>query len=279
MHRGIVLFLLFPLFLTACGGGSNNNNTDPPSASIAGNWQMSLQPESVTTSTRAQSGFILQNGNTLTGQLFLLNPPCSGTSNVSGSIAGSSVSLALNPTGISVSLSGTVGSSPNSMSGNYSILSMGCTGNNASPANGTWTANLVTPVSGNFQGTFTHSSTPYSATGTITQGPNTGSLNATLTGTLSITGYCFTSANIAGGVSGTSAVMNLLDSNGNQIGAIEGTTSLDGSSMTGTFTYNGQGSTGVPGCRAAQGGPVCLVWQASGQTNCSTTSSDLSDPK
>lgn len=284
MHRTIALFLLFPFFLTACG--SSSHSADTASESISGNWQMTLQPADTTSAPRSQSGFLLQNGNTITGQLMLTDPPCSGTGNVSGSMSGSSVSMAIDPTGVSVSLTGTVGSNPNSMSGNYTILSSGCTGNNSSPDTGTWTASLVAPLNGNFQGTFTreNGTGSYSFAGTVTQGPNTGSLDATLSGTLNVTAYngataqCFTGGTLSGVASGTSAVMNLLDSNGNQIAEMYGTTSLDGSSMTGTFVYEGQGPTGIKGCKASEAGPVCVIWQPSGQTNCSI-SSDLSARK
>ncbi len=275
MHRSIALFLLFPFFLTACSN-SGGPSGDVASDSISGNWQMSLQPSNTKIAPHTQWGFLLQNGNILTGSLMLIDVPCSGTGTVSGSVSGTSVSMTLNPTGLTVELSGAIGSTPGSMSGNYTILSNGCTGPNASPDLGTWTATLVTPLNGSFQGNFdAHSGTSYQLGGTVTQGPNTGNLNATLSGTFNITGYCFTSANIVGVISGTSVVMNLVDSTGTQqIGEIDGTSSLDGTSMNGTLRYLGDPSGSV-GCRTPQGGPLCLSWQ----TGQCSTSGDQDEPK
>jgi hypothetical protein len=281
MQRSMALLLLFPLFLTGCGGGGNNNPADPAaSTSISGNWQMTLQPANTNAAPRAQSGFLVQSGNTVSGNLLLTDPPCSGTAAVSGNVSGTSVSIGLNPVGVSVSLTGTLGTPANSMSGSYTILSTGCVADNTSPDTGTWTGSLVSPLNGSFQGQFTlgNDTASYSLAGSVTQGPNTGTLNATVAGTFTMTGYCFASANISGVVNGTSAVMNLLDSTGNQIGEMYGTTSTDGSSMNGRFSYEGEGPTGAKGCRTPQAGPVCLIWQPSGNTNCSITS-DLSDPK
>jgi hypothetical protein len=271
MQRSIGFFVvLFCLLVTACGG--SGNNSDPPSASIAGNWQMSLQPADQNESPRIQSGFLVQNGNTLGGQLMLTDPPCSGTGAVSGSVDGGSVAITVNLTGISVSLNGTLGSGPNSMSGNYTILSTGCTGNSSSPETGTWTANLVTPLSGNFQGSFTfnNGTGPFSVTGTVSQGANTGSANALLSGTLdisnssNITPYCFGTApfTVSGVVSGTSVVMNVLDSIGNQFGQIYGTSSITSgtTSVTGKIGYLGQGPTGTKGCKTGANGPITLTW-------------------
>lgn len=232
---------------------------------------MSLQPSNTKAAPHTQSGFLLQNGDTLSGSLMLTDAPCSGTGSVNGSVNGTSVSMTVDPTGLTVDLSGAIGSTPGSMSGNYTIFSNGCTGSDSSPELGTWTASLVSPLNGSFQGYFyAHSGVSYQLSGTVTQGPNTGNLNATLSGTFNITGYCFTTANIAGVISGTSVVMNLVDSTGTQqIGEIYGTSSLDGTLMNGKLEYLGEGPTGSLGCRAAQEGPVCLSW---GQNTCSSNS-------
>jgi hypothetical protein len=253
------LFLfLTAWFLTSCG--SSNSKSDPATAGpLAGNWQMSLQPSESTLNPRSQAGFLQQNGNAVTGSLLLTDVPCSGIGNVTGTISGADVALVISPTGLMVNLNGTLASSSNSMSGDYTILSTGCSAANTAPQTGTWTANLVPPFSGNFTGTFVDGSgITYPVSGQLTQGSNSGSSTAPITGTLSITGYCFSSANITGLVGGTSVVLNLVDPSGNQIGEMFATSSLDASSMSGTYKYVGQGTTGVQGCVAGHGGTFTL---------------------
>ena len=155
-----------------------------------------------------------------------------------------------------------VGSDQASMTGTYVILASGCqaTGVNTQET-GTWTANLVKPVSGNIQGTFTSTrlGTALPVTGQISQGQNTGVSYAPLTGNLSINGYCFTSANIAGVVSGTAVVINLVNSSGVEIGQVTGTSTLDGTSVTGTYHIIPQGPGGTPPCVDGDGGTVTLT--------------------
>jgi hypothetical protein len=258
MQRSIVLVFALASFLTACG--SNNNVSPPPSGSIAGNWQMSLQPEDANLKPAPQSGFLLQTGNLLSGSQLLTDPPCSGVANVTGTIEGTSVTFTENTNGIVLNLTGTVGTGQSSMSGTYTVLSSGCSNNNTAPQTGTWIADLVAPLVGNFQGTYTsHQGSSYTIAGQISQAGNTGTSSAALTGTFNIAGYCFATANITGIVSGTTAVMNLTDSSGAQIGELSVTNSLNGTLLTGTLSYLGEGSSGTLGCRAADDGTITLT--------------------
>src|ERR1700719_3385395 len=123
--RGRIAFLLaMSLFMCACG---SSHTQLPSSASISGNWQMSLQESNNSTAPKTQSGFLLQNGGAVTGGVVFIDIPCSGIGSVSGTVTGSTVSLTVNPTGTIVNLSGTVGSDQASMSGDYTILSTACT--------------------------------------------------------------------------------------------------------------------------------------------------------
>jgi len=262
MHRRIALLCLgLPLLMTACS--SSNGNGDPPSSGlISGNWQIALQfGERQNLNPQPQSGFLVQNGNEVTGSVLVSNFNCSGVGAVSGTVSGSDVSLVINPTGSEIDLTGTVGTGQTSMSGNYTILSTGCTGEGDAPQTGTWTANQVTPLNGNFQGTFTSNRLDaFQVTGQVSQGPNTGTTNAALTGNLSLAaGYCFATASVSGVASGTSVVMNLLDSNGNQIGEVQGTSTPDGTSVTGTLSFAGQGSAGTQDCRTNDSGTISLT--------------------
>jgi hypothetical protein len=83
--------------------------------------------------------------------------------------------------------------------------------------------------------------------------------SATLSGTLSPTGYCFATSTIVGSISGTSVVMNLVNSDGAQLGQIIGTSSLDGTTMTGTYQVMGQGKGAAPGCVDGDSGTVTLA--------------------
>ncbi|HTC49484.1 MAG TPA: hypothetical protein VK722_19340 [Candidatus Aquilonibacter sp.] len=258
MRRSYALILALPLLLNGCGSGSSNSNSSSSSGSISGNWQMSLQKSNSTLQPKTQSGFLVQNGENVGGSVLFTDIPCSGIGNVTGTVSGTDVSLVVDPVGIEVNLSGTVGSGQTSMSGNYTILSTGCSGTETAPQTGAWTANLVSPFSGNIQGTFV--STPHSATyaitGSVKQGSNTGVSTAPLTGTMSATGYCFATANITGSIGGTAVVIDLADTDGVEVGQIIGTSSLDGTSFAGTYQILGLGSTVPPPCGDGDSGTV-----------------------
>jgi hypothetical protein len=263
MKRRLAIFLAFPLLMTACGGGSNSSSSaaDPPGP-LSGNWQVALQSTSSNSDTHPASGFLQQNGDAVTGSVIQMNDPCSGIGGVTGTVTGNNVSLVVSPTGSVVTLTGAINSGGGAMGGTYEITSVGCSSPGIVPDSGNWTANLVAPLSGNIQGTMTSAGQnegTFTITGSIAQGPYTGISNATLTGTLNVSaGYCFTTASIEGSISGTGVVINLVDSNGNQIGQISGTATLDGKTVTGKFGYLGV-ATAAKGCRQNDGGPVSFT--------------------
>jgi hypothetical protein len=204
----------------------------------------------------------MQNQDAVTGGVMLIDYPCSGTGSLSGSVNGSNVTFAVALTGLNVTLTGTVGSEPGSMSGSYTILTAGCQATSgAKQETGTWTANLVSAVNGSLQGTLTskHLGTAIPVTGQVTQGQNSGLSSTTLSGNLSATGYCFSTATASGSISGTSAVMNLLNAAGVQIGQIVATTSLDGKSLTGTYTILPLGASATYPCNIGDSGTVALT--------------------
>jgi hypothetical protein len=259
MPSRIILLLAVPLLLSACGDSSKKDPTSP--GALSGNWQMSLQKANSTLAPKTQSGFLSQSGETISGSLMFTDIPCSGIGSVNGTVTGSNISFEVLPTGVTVNLTGTVGSGQSSMSGNYTILSTGCSGSQSAPQTGTWTANLVTPLKGNIQGTLsskTHN-TSYALTGSISQGANNGTSNAPLTGTISATGYCFTSVNIAGAISGTSVAINLVDADGVEVGQVNGASSLDGTTVTGTYQVLGLGKGAAAGCVDGDSGTMTLT--------------------
>jgi len=258
MPRRLIVLLALPLLLSACGDSSKK---DPMSSGpLSGNWQMSLQKADSTLTPKTQSGFLTQSGETIGGSLMFTDVPCSGIGSVNGTVSGSNVSFVVAPTGVTVNLTGTVGSGESSMSGNYTILSNGCSGSQSSPQTGTWTASLVTPLKGNIQGSLASNvhNTSYALTGSISQGSSAGTSNAPLTGTLTATGYCFSTVNIVGAISGTAVAINLVDAGGVEVGQVNGTASLDGTSVTGTYQVLGLGKGAAPGCVDGDSGTMTL---------------------
>jgi hypothetical protein len=221
------------LLLTACGGGSGGSAATGPS--LAGNWQITLQ-NSVGNNLKTESGFFLQTGSSLNGNLLLngSNTVCAGVGSVIGEVSGSNVAITVDQTGQTINLTGTAKSN-SSMSGDYSIFSSPCGFTQV----GTWTGTLVQPITGAFQATFTSTKIGglvFHFSGKVTQGQNTGASTASLSGSMTSTDSpCFTEASIAGLVSGTAIVFNLLSSEGVALAQYRGTASTDGKSITGNY--------------------------------------------
>jgi len=232
LRRLLVGLLLITLIATtACGGGGSNSGNSGP---LSGNWQIALARQAAPTQPLTYTGFLTQSGASVSGSLILgsgsLNPGCSGVGPVTGTVTGQNVSLTINQFGDDVSLSGSLPPAGAPMNGEFSFLSGGC---NAFPGSGTWSVFQVVPISGSFHGTFTSTLPPpnngtVNVVGTLTQGPNTGSSTATLTGSISVVGtphFCnyLSTATITGLISGTSVMLNLFGPNGSlitQIGQI-----------------------------------------------------------
>lgn len=255
------LIAALSLCLISCGNDSNS--ATQTAASASGNWQMSLEKTGAKTASKQLSGFLLDNSQgVLTGSMIVIDYPCSGVGAANGAITQSSISLTVNPTGLTINLQGTLGSGSSSMSGSYTILSSGCTGTHTQPEGGSWKADLVQPFTGNIRGTFTSTKfgTTFPISGSITQGQNNGGTYAALTGSLDISGSsCFTSASISGEISGTSVLINFGSSDGTQIGQVSGTSSLDGSSLTGRYTILPQNSAPGTPCREGDVGSVSFT--------------------
>jgi hypothetical protein len=257
MDRRIAFVVALTLFVSSCGG---SKSTPSSSASVAGNWQISLVDAGDTKATISQSGSLLQNNETVSGSLLFNDSACSGVGDVQGSVTGTDVSLAVNPTGSQINLTGTMGATSGSacsgsnacMGGTYITLSTGCADAKTVPSSGTWTATLVSPLSGNMTGTFTSSQgAAYSVTGKVSQGTNAGASSTPLSGSVTFGGgFCYSSANIVGSISGTAVVMNLVEADGTQIGQISGISSIDGSSVSGDYNNIGLGKGASSACVA-----------------------------
>jgi len=199
---------------------------------------MILQPSPPSSTSQTESGFLLQTGNSLAGELVLAGQTqCSGLGSVQGSVTGSAVQMTLNQIGQTVSLTGTAASDGSAMSGTYSILATSC-GNSSST--GTWTASPVKPVSGSYLGVFTsgYTGVVYNYAVNVTQGSNLGVSIATLSGKMKSTNApCEQSVSISGVVSGTALVFNFLTADGTAVGQFRGTTTADAKTLTGTYDF------------------------------------------
>jgi hypothetical protein len=244
------LLLGMLIVTTACGGGGSAMSQTAP---LSGNWQITLSRHVNPIPPLTFTGFLIQSGTSVTGNL-ILGSNCSGVGPLTGTVDGQNVSLTINEFGEDISLMGTMPSSNSPMSGEFSNLAGGCT---AYPNTGTWSAVQVAPLTGSFHGTFV-SATPANGTldvtGTLAQGPNTGSSTATLTGTIAASGaarFCsyLSTATITGIISGTAVSLNLFGPDGSlisqigQIGQIgnpaasQATVTTDGTSLIGSYLF------------------------------------------
>ena len=222
------------LFAAGCGGGTAVTASNAQSGPLSANWQLVLtQNVPRPPITLSISGFLLQSHNSITGSVELpgngVQQKCAGVGVVTGSIDGQNVALSIDEGGSTLSLSGALSSDGKSMSGDYETPSGGCL---TVASTGTWQAAPVPQLSGNFNGTLANSGymqlitgtnaaqlPPIQVSGSITQGPNTGSSNAALSGTINAVGYpCFATAYLTGTVSGTNVVAAVFGFDGSQIG-------------------------------------------------------------
>jgi hypothetical protein len=258
MRIGVALWLGCVLMTSGCGNSqSNSANAD---GMLSGNWQMTLtetEPPPSGSAVEAESGFLLQSANSLAGSLVLSGAtPCPGLGTPSGIVSGPNVEITLDQVAQTVTLTGTSSSDGSSMTGEYSILASGC----GSSTVGTFTATQVSPISGSFVATFTSGEfigQVYTYNGTLTQGPNTGMSYATLSGMMtSSNAPCISNLSIVGEVSGTSVIFNFLASDGSSQGSYRGTTTTDGTTLTGAYDFLAQSD----GCYG-DAGSVSIAFQ------------------
>jgi hypothetical protein len=228
-----VMLLGCVLALAGCGGGGSSTTPANNSSALSGNWQMTFtgtkKPPSFT-----QSGFMVQNGNSLVATLtanIQAKGTCSQTTISLGTVNGSQVSLSI-PIG-AISLTGMAAADFTSMSGTFSEPPGACTAKNGD--DGTWNAYQIKPLAGNFSGTLTSTcgssscangiqdGQTFTLSGTVTQGPNTmGASTAQLSGTITSDSPCLPggSGSINGTISGTAVLLYIYSAGGQQIGAI-----------------------------------------------------------
>jgi hypothetical protein len=249
-----VLLLIGTLALSACGGSSSSGSHQ--NAALSGNWQFTVfaSTPDLTSTSGLQGGFLLQSNGSVNGSVVYSNTlqsqapiPCnSGAAPMTGTISGQMVNLTAVAGEQTFTLSGML-NSDGSISGTYTatpgpvVLVNGtptACGQGTSGTGLAFSAQPVPSLTGTITGSF-HSATSgsllnqnFPVTGFLTQGRNIGASNATITGTLSFidpitlaSNYpCFQTASVNGQISGTNVVLELIGTNGSNIGQIGGVT-------------------------------------------------------
>jgi hypothetical protein len=261
-----IVLLAGTILLSGCASNSKSSSTQQ-STTLSGNWQFSLvNTPDLTISSGLQGGFLVQNLNSVSGTVVYANTllnstlgPCnSGPAAISGSITGqNAVTLTAVAGTQTYTFSGTLSSNGTTMTGTYTATAGTAVGGtpcgNGTSQTGpqTWSANLVPPLSGIVTGTF-HSSSNYSSglsnqdfqvSGGLTQGENIGASSATVTGSLNFSNYpCIPggTASVNGQISGNTVVLQLIATNGANIGQIGTPASEATSNATGpqSVTFN-----------------------------------------
>jgi hypothetical protein len=234
----VTFLLCVSVTAIGCGSGTNTPNS---SSGLSGNWQITLlrvaNPVPLT-----YSGFMQQTGGSVTGAL-ILGDGCAGVGSVNGTLSGQDLQLVVNESGQDLTLTGTVASgATNALGGQFSTLSGGCT----DASTGTWSAVLVKTLNGSFHGSLVslESNGTVNVTGRLTQGPNIGASNATLSGSMvtsSVPPFCsyVTAASITGVISGTAVSSYFFAPDGSQLNSvpIEATITPDAASLTASYSF------------------------------------------
>ena len=294
-YAGLALGAVAALLLLSGCGGASHPNTSSATGTVAGNWQFTMSPPADGSFIGGiQGGFLLQNDSTVNGAVvYNVQLPAapggaptvcsSGSGPVTGTANGQSVSLTVAAGAQTFTLTGGLSAAGTTMMGTYtSTDGKGCGSRQAGLQ---WSALLVPAITGSVQGSFHSVSNPnlkdqdFAVTGSLVQGDNIGASNATVTGTITFQGYpCLTTASVNGQISGNSVVLQVIGSNGlnvGQIGAPAGDTnpspvnvvsSTAGTILRGPLGYGISTGSCPGGNLAGDIGNVCLALGAA--TSC-----------
>jgi len=247
--------LMVVVVLPGCGGGGTAG--DPPkNGTLAGNWQFTMAaqtdgvPGDPTFTGGIEGGFLLQSNGSVTGQMVY---SVTSSTSVTGACNSGSAPLSITVSSQNVvitqiagtqtyTLTGTLSSDGSTMMGTYtSTAGTAADGSACGYAeNGlSWSAVSVPPLSGSITGSFHSGGTgdnsgllnqDFPVTGSLSQGPNIGASNATITGTLNfldpLTGLsdypCIPAGTVSmnGQISGNTVILQLIDLNGSNDGQI-----------------------------------------------------------
>ena len=246
----LTIAIIMMVTLLACGGGYPNAPQN--SATLSGNWQFTLAPQSDGNPNDPifngglLGGFLLQNNSSVSGQAVYsiisstsLTGPCnSGSAPVSVTVNGQNLTLTATAGTQTFTLSGTLSTDGSTMMGTYNSTA-GTTPNGSvcgyAVTGLSWSAISVPSITGTIAGSFhstggtsTLSNQDFLVSGTLTQGENIGASNATVTGTLTfvdpitlLSDYpCFANASVNGEISGNSVILQVIGVNGSTVGQI-----------------------------------------------------------
>lgn len=223
------------MVLSACGGSSSDPSQS--TGQLAGNWQFTLAaPSDNSFLGGLQGGFLSQNNSSVTGAaVYTILLPAqaggspticsSGSAAIAGTVIGQNVTLTAVAGSQTYTLTGGLSADGSTMMGTYTSTK----GQNCGTAQTglQWSATLVPSLTGTVQGSFHSVLNPklknqdFVVSGALTQGANVGATSATVTGTLTFQGYpCLTTASVNGQVSGNSVILQIIASNGLDVGQI-----------------------------------------------------------
>ena len=294
-----VLLFAGTMLLSGCGGSSR---AQPPAA-LSGNWQFTVaNPSDQSFQGGLQGGFLLQSAGSVTGgAVYSVSLPAQGGGNpticnsgsapITGTVSGQNVTLTAVAGSQTFTFTGTLSVDGSTMVGTYTSTAGTATDGTACGTAQTglqWSAASIPPLTGPIQGNF-HSTggsaglgnQDFALTGLLTQGPNIGASNATVTGTLNfqdpvtlLGNYpCFTGATVNGQISGNSVILQIIGVDGSNLGQIGGsagsglgTVSYDSTkngyvlhSLVGTaYAVNSPACPGVSLANAGDAGNICL---------------------
>jgi hypothetical protein len=249
---------LLAVILVACGsntpmtvGGGNRGGSgsgtggNDVSFSLLDNWQITMNSSVHPGTTGSAGGLLINNGltNTVSGDFANIQPPCSSTAKVSGTLNQRAIKFSLDENGQSITLSGTINQNISAISGTYTASSGGCTKDDA----GTWNATRIPSVTGTWSGTLTPGSSmegPFQMLAPLTQDTLVGMVK----GTATITGSpCFTSIALATPNFIAGQQLILTGQSGGANLQITGSVDLSGAWMTATYAISGGSCDGQTG--------------------------------
>lgn len=246
-HGRRLVILVTSGLLMLCGCSTHRPDIPQPGPQLSGNWQFTVaNPPDQSFLGGLQGGFLVQNDNALTGSVAfaISGSPASicnsGSAAVTGTISGQNVILTAVAGTQTFTLTGSVSTDNSTLIGTYNSTS-------GTAADGTvcgtaqenlpWTASYVPPLVGSIQGSF-HSTGGaaglanqlFPVTGLISQAENTGQSSAAVTGTLTfvdpvsqLSVYpCVDTVTLTGNISGNTVTLQLIGSNGSNLGQIGG---------------------------------------------------------
>lgn len=226
------------------GSGSGTGGGDV-SFTLLDNWQITTNSTVNAGMSGSAGGLLVNNGltNTVSGVLANIQPPCSATANLSGSLNKKAITFSLAENGQSITFNGTINQNINGMSGTYNASPGGCTNGDA----GTWTATRIPSVNGTWSGTLTPTSTMQAAfqlSAPLTQDTLVGKVTGTATVTNS---PCFTSIALATPTFIAGQQLILTGQSGGATLQITGSVDLSATSMSATYAISGGGCDGQTG--------------------------------